>query len=127
MIKREITAYLPDGTVRVFSSAKEAARELHICHRTIESMLAYGKAYSPVPNNGNNGQKDLIGMTMAERVEYVRPKPVQPRMMCLSCVHIYPFHAKGGVRYVCCIKGKRIDEEPTGCRGFERGEGRRTV
>lgn len=124
MIKREITAYLPDGTVRVFGSCKEASKELHICHHTIESMLAYGKAYSPV---SNNGQKELIGMTMAERVELVRPKPVQPRMMCLSCVHIYPFHAKGGMRYVCCLKGKRIDEEPTECRGFESGDGRRPV
>lgn len=127
MIKREITAYLPDGTVRVFGSRREASGELHICHTTIENMLAYGKAYSPVTNNG---QKELIGMTMAERVELVRPKPVkpvQPRMMCLSCIHIYPFHAKGGVRYVCCLKGKRIDEEPTGCRGFESGDGRRAV
>lgn len=47
---------------------------------------------------------------------------------CLQCVHMYPFVAKEdekrrvkSIKYVCCLHGKRIIEEPENCKDFKEG------
>ena len=43
---------------------------------------------------------------------------------CLKCIHMYPFcsnEEKGEYKYVCCLHGKRIIEEPENCKDFKKG------
>ena len=77
---------------------------------------------------GNRGKKALLGMTVTEVVAVTQPvvrKKEKP--LCLRCTHLYPFDAKEGERYVCCLYGKRIEKEPEGCKGFQAGANKRQM
>lgn len=37
----------------------------------------------------------------------------------MKCTHMQLFDAVEGVRYVCCLYGKRIVEEPETCKGYD--------
>ena len=126
MIIRIITAHMPDGTERMFSSRTKAARELGVGLGYISLMIKTGAPYCPT---AYNGKKALIGMTMTEVVAVTQPvvreKKVKP--LCLRCTHLYPFDAVEGERYVCCLYGKRIEKEPEGCKGFQAGANKRQM
>jgi hypothetical protein len=125
MIIRIITAHMPDGTERMFSSRTKAARELGVGHEYISLMIKTGTPYCPT---SGPGKKELIGMTMTEVVAVTQPvvrKKEKP--LCLRCTHLYPFEAKEGERYVCCLYGKRIEEEPENCKGFQAGANKRQM
>jgi hypothetical protein len=125
MIIRIITAHMPDGTERMFGSRRKAARELGVGLGYISLMIKTGAPYCPT---AYNGKKALIGMTMTEVVAVTQPvvrKKEKP--LCLRCSHLYPFEAKEGMRYVCCLYGKRVTEEPEGCKGFQAGANKRQM
>lgn len=124
MIIRIITAYMPDGTERMFSSRTKAARELGVGLGYISLMIKTGAPYC-----SNRGKKELIGMTMTEVVAVTQPvvREKKEKPLCLRCTHLYPFDAVEGERYVCCLYGKRIDEEPEGCKGFQAGANKRQM
>lgn len=42
--------------------------------------------------------------------------------LCLVCTHMQPFEAADGMRYVCCLYGKRIIEEPEACEGYDEAK-----
>ena len=117
---REIIATLPDGMTMHFRSIEEARKVLHIGALAIRTMIEQGTPYAPV---GNTGALALAGMTMEE--VWDKPKPISKRSLCLTCCHIFTFEAKDGDRYVCCLYGKRMTEEPPSCKGYKKGEARR--
>ena len=45
----------------------------------------------------------------------------------MKCTHMQLFDAVEGVRYVCCLYGKRVTEEPEGCKGFQAGANKRQM
>ena len=126
MIIRLITAHMPDGTERMFDSRRKAVRELGVGRDYLSLMIKTGAPYCPT---SNRGKKELLGMRVTEVVavtqSVVREKKARP--LCLRCSHLYPFEAKEGERYVCCLYGKRIDEEPENCKGFEAGANKRQM
>lgn len=125
MIIRIITAHMPDGTERMFSSRTKAARELGVGLGYISLMIKTGTPYCPT---SGYGKKELIGMTMTEVVAVTQPvvrKKEKP--LCLRCTHLYPFDAVEGERYVCCLYGKRVTEEPEGCKGFKGGANKKVM
>lgn len=126
MIIRMITAHMPDGTERMFSSRTKAARELGVSHNYLSLMIKTGTPYCPTTNNK---KKALIGMRVTEVVAVTQPvvREKKARPLCLRCTHLYPFKAKEGERYVCCLYGKRVTEEPEGCKGFQAGANKRQM
>lgn len=126
MIIRIITAYMPDGTERMFSSRTKAARELGVGLGYISLMIKTGAPYCPTTYNG---KKALIGMTMTEVVAVTQPvvREKKEKPLCLRCTHLYPFDAVEGERYVCCLYGKRIEEVPECCEGFQAGANKRQM
>ena len=40
------------------------------------------------------------------------------KAMCLKCVHCFVFHAKEGDRYVCTMRGKRLEEDEENCKMY---------
>ena len=119
MAKNVIIAMLPSGDTKLFSSRYEARQKLHLGCVTVDAMIDYGTLYQPV---GIRGQFALAGLRMKEVTVGVGGK-----VQCLSCRHILPFEAVEGVRYVCCLYGKRITEEPPQCKGYKKGEERRHI
>lgn len=126
MIIRLITAHMPDGTERMFSSRTKAARELGVGQDYLSLMIKTGAPYCPTTYNG---KKALIGMRVTEVVAVTQPvvREKKARPLCLRCTHLYPFEAKEGERYVCCLYGKRVTEEPECCEGFQAGANKRQM
>ena len=126
MIIRLITAHMPDGREQIFSSRRKAVMELGVGRDYLSLMIKTGAAYCPT---SNRGKKELLGMTVTEVVAVTQPvvREKKARPLCLRCTHLYPFDAKEGTRYVCCLYGKRMTEEPEGCKGFQAGANKRQM